>query len=313
MRLALALLTTLLIVASAGSAMARTAPASALSGSRDELTQALAEPSGVEYEILVVQGMAEADRTAHLDRLLAEQGWPEPQTLLLVVYPEANHDIRFAMGAGFRRARVTVEEMLDYLHRYYFPAVRQGDPSGGLASLIRAVNRRMDPVREPLAWLSVTSADPAGQGSIYHREPELPSHRTEQWETKSLEEAREYLGHGVALPPELDGRPMLLYRTYDEAGRLVVTGLSEPETGFWARYRPAGDHRVTAVHDGTPEIERSALGGRPALIVTVRDPGGEKGIVEVWLEEGCWAYEIRGYLHERERVLSLAASMESEP
>ncbi len=114
-----------------------------LPGDVDALTRTLQMRSPVRYEILVVKNQKVADKTGYLDRVLAERDWPEPNMLVLVVFPESNFDIRFAMGADFGARDVSVEEMLNLVRTVYFPKVREGDPAAGLAFLVERVNRRM--------------------------------------------------------------------------------------------------------------------------------------------------------------------------
>lgn len=49
------------------------------------------------------------------------------------------------MGANFRQQNVTIEEMLGFLRKSYFPHSQKGDVAGGLSRLIRTVNDRMNP------------------------------------------------------------------------------------------------------------------------------------------------------------------------
>lgn len=116
-----------------------------ISGKVDEAKAALAEPSAVRYKILVATDSLPEDRTAYLDRVLEQWGWPEPDELLILLFAEGNYDIRFAMGADFVRQGVTVEEMLGFVRNTYLPELRKSDPSRALAGLVRAVNKRTAP------------------------------------------------------------------------------------------------------------------------------------------------------------------------
>ncbi|HYF79155.1 MAG TPA: hypothetical protein VD973_18665 [Symbiobacteriaceae bacterium] len=116
-----------------------------ISGAVDEAKAALAEPSAVKYKILVVTDSLPEDRTAYLDRVLEQWGWPEPDELLLLLFTEGNYDIRFAMGADFTGQGVTVEEMLGFVRNTYLAELRKSDPSKALAAFVRTVNQRMMP------------------------------------------------------------------------------------------------------------------------------------------------------------------------
>ncbi|MDF2630131.1 MAG: hypothetical protein K0R39_3962 [Symbiobacteriaceae bacterium] len=112
-------------------------------GDQAALQAALAEKSAVRYEIVVADDTGGRDQDAYLDWLTAQKKWPEASSLVLVVYAKENYDLRFAMGATFFEKKVTVDEMLTLMRSSYFPKGSKGDPAGGLAELIRAVNQRL--------------------------------------------------------------------------------------------------------------------------------------------------------------------------
>ncbi|HWI63982.1 MAG TPA: hypothetical protein VNT75_19270 [Symbiobacteriaceae bacterium] len=114
-----------------------------IAGTAAEVQAAMAEPSAVKYKVLVVTDSLPEDRTAYLDRVLADWGWPASNELLLVVFTQGNNDVRFAMGADFWKKGVKVEEMVDYIHNTYVPELRKGDPGKALAAFMRVVNKRM--------------------------------------------------------------------------------------------------------------------------------------------------------------------------
>lgn len=114
-----------------------------LPGKMDLLQRALAEPAALTYQIEVIREGGIADKTAYLDQFLGTKNWPEPNMLVLLVFADNGHDIRFAMGANMSAAKVSVDEMLSLVRSLYLPAARQGDPADGLAQLIQAVNKRM--------------------------------------------------------------------------------------------------------------------------------------------------------------------------
>lgn len=116
--------------------------AATLPGNQADLASALKGPSPVAYKLLVVDE-SPADRTAYLDEVLAKWEWPAANELLLVLFPKANYDLRFALGADFRQNGVTVEEMLTLVRSEYFARSQKGDVYGGLAALAQAVNKRM--------------------------------------------------------------------------------------------------------------------------------------------------------------------------
>ncbi|HYF78160.1 MAG TPA: hypothetical protein VD973_13550 [Symbiobacteriaceae bacterium] len=116
--------------------------AATLPGNQTDLAAALKGPSPVSYKLLVIDENP-ADRTAYLDEVLAQWGWPAPSELLLVIYPKANYDLRFALGADFRENGVSVDEMLSLVRSEYFARSQKGDVYGGLAALAQAVNKRM--------------------------------------------------------------------------------------------------------------------------------------------------------------------------
>ncbi|MGE5674389.1 MAG: TPM domain-containing protein [Mycobacterium leprae] len=114
-----------------------------LPGDQADLQKALQESSKVKYQVLVIDTTDGEPQEAYLDRLLEKWGWPQADTLQLVIYTKANYDMYFAMGANFQAQKVSIQEMLDLLHNTYVPEVRKGDPSHALAQFIRAINQRM--------------------------------------------------------------------------------------------------------------------------------------------------------------------------
>lgn len=115
----------------------------ALPGDSEALEQALQAESPVNYKVLVIDGTEGEDRTDYLDRVAESWGEPARDTLLLVIYAEGNHDMRFYMGALFREQNVSVDEMLQVVRTHYLTKARVGDAAGGLADLIAVVNDRI--------------------------------------------------------------------------------------------------------------------------------------------------------------------------
>lgn len=103
------------------------------------MKQALAESQAVSYRIMVVGDTDGGDRTAYLDQLIEKQGRPGQNELLIVIFAKANYDIRFAMGTGFN-GKLAVADILAIVRNEYLPEARKGDPSAGIAKLVRAVN-----------------------------------------------------------------------------------------------------------------------------------------------------------------------------
>lgn len=115
----------------------------ALPGSAEQLKAALAEKSSVKFEIRLVKDTGVKSVSDAFEAELAQVGNPGADTLLLFIYPSANHDIRFAMGGNFARQKFTVDEMLGLVRTHYLPEARKQNPAGGLAELIRRINQRM--------------------------------------------------------------------------------------------------------------------------------------------------------------------------
>lgn len=114
-----------------------------LPGDAKGLEDALKMESPVKYKILVVDTVYEEDPTAYLDRVAEKWGVPAADTLYLVIYTQQNYNLRFYMGANFRTAGVTVDEMLKITRETYFTQNRQGNPTEGLVELINFINKRM--------------------------------------------------------------------------------------------------------------------------------------------------------------------------
>lgn len=114
-----------------------------IAGGMAALQAAYAEPSPLTYRIAIADAPQGADKTAYLDEMLGDKGYPGKNEVLLLVFPEDNYDIRFAMGALLFEKKVSVQSMLDMVRNQYLTKARQGDPAGGLADLIRAVNKQV--------------------------------------------------------------------------------------------------------------------------------------------------------------------------
>lgn len=97
------------------------------------------------FTVLTITGAQNEDRTALLVQILAQWGWPGPGEVLLIRFPDANHDIRFALGPGFSQKGLTVDAMLQLIRSQYLPTAKQGDPEGALQSLMESISRQYDP------------------------------------------------------------------------------------------------------------------------------------------------------------------------
>jgi uncharacterized membrane protein YgcG len=115
----------------------------ALPGDAKALEAALAAKSPVAYKILVIDSTEGEDKTAYLDRVAEKWGLPKADQLYLIIYTGSNYDIRFYMGANFRKNGVTVDEMLKLVRAQYLANSQKGLVADGLAKLIEAVNQRM--------------------------------------------------------------------------------------------------------------------------------------------------------------------------
>lgn len=128
-----------------GGKSSESAPVAAptLPGDVAALKAALGEQTPLHYKIVVADTPGGSDKTAYLDLMLGDKGYPGNNELLLVIFPNDNHDIRFAMGAFLFEKKVSVESMLAMVRSHYLPRASTGDPSGGLADLIRAINQQV--------------------------------------------------------------------------------------------------------------------------------------------------------------------------
>ena len=114
-----------------------------LPGDLEALKEALRVESPITYTIIIARDAPrEMDKTDYLDQMLAEQGYPGKNEILLVLFPADNYNIRFAMGALVFDRKISLQQMLEMVQNQYLPRSRQGDPAGGLAALINAINER---------------------------------------------------------------------------------------------------------------------------------------------------------------------------
>lgn len=115
-----------------------------IAGEMAILRAAMGEPSPLTYKISIADAPKGADKNAYLDQMLASMGgYPGKNEVLLLLFPEDNYDIRFAMGSFLFEKKVSVESMLNMVRSHYLTKARTGDPAGGLADLIRAANQQV--------------------------------------------------------------------------------------------------------------------------------------------------------------------------
>lgn len=114
-----------------------------LPGDKEALRSALKAETPITYTIVIADAPREMDKTAYLDQMLAEQGYPGKNEILLVLFPADNYNIRFAMGALVFDRKISLQQMLEMVQSQYLTRSRRGDPAGGLADLINAINEKV--------------------------------------------------------------------------------------------------------------------------------------------------------------------------
>lgn len=120
-----------------------TAQAPKLPGDMESLQAALAEPTPVTYSISVVHLPEGMNKDDYLDQMLEAKGYPGSNEILLMVFPGDNYNIRFVLGSMLFEKKISLESMLRMVQSQYLGKSRAGDPAGGLADLIRAVNQQL--------------------------------------------------------------------------------------------------------------------------------------------------------------------------
>lgn len=332
-------------LAATATAEGKQAGPGALAGSQAALKEALSAPTAVRYQILVFDELVE-DRTAFLDKYLADNGWPESNTLLLLVFPRHNHDIRFAMGTGLTQAGMTLEEMLGIVRQLYFAVVAKGDPARAMVELIEAVNRRMAPVgstlprepvkerpvqkpepkplpparppvkaksdvlaRDPFAFLTIKVGGHTGSSVSFDRDPTVGT--TTVQTTRDVAFARRFAGHDLVLPPHIEGKELYLVKETGTNGEVLLLAVNVPEAEFWARYRPAGDHmlKISLSADLTVTTEPHLVGGRPARLLRLDSEPYGKHYAQLYVVEGNWVYEFHETAARGDNLLELAGQM----
>lgn len=119
--------------------------APALPGNQAELKAALAEASPITYKVEIIDVEPTPDLPTYFDTWLEQGHTPTGNTLLLAVFSHSNYDIRFALGPEVTAKKLSVDDLLAAVRAEYLPATRDGDPSMGIARLVRAINRKLTP------------------------------------------------------------------------------------------------------------------------------------------------------------------------
>lgn len=104
---------------------------------------ALSEASPIAYRVIVAGDLGGVSKDQYLDQVVQAHGKLQGGELILVVYARDNYDVRFELGPLFRQRNVTAADILGLVRSVYQPKSRAGDPDGGLAALIRAINQRL--------------------------------------------------------------------------------------------------------------------------------------------------------------------------
>jgi hypothetical protein len=111
-------------------------PSGAVPGDTKALEVALSAPSHLRYQIEVVTEPVD-DPTKYLDDRMAKSP-PGPNELLFLLFATKNYDIRFGMGA--MDPPLSADAVYAQVKATYLP--KKGDPAGGLAALITALNQQ---------------------------------------------------------------------------------------------------------------------------------------------------------------------------
>ena len=142
----------------------------------------------------------------------------------------------------------------------------------------------------------------------FEREPQIGSLTI--LDITTLKEARAFLGVEGPLPTAIEGTAMIAYTEIGKDGKLIMAGLSQPYDGFWARYRPNGDHQtqINYSNDWQVTSEQVTIGGFPGLQITAKGTKGNT-TVELWLLNGNWVYELRCDRGDLARLVKIVESM----
>jgi|GEM_PF-6829304 len=127
--------------------------------------------------------------------------------------------------------------------------------------------------------------------------------------TRSLDEVRRLVGTAVLLPTEDPTDDLMLFRKLDAEGRLTYAYIEiygwipsadphGPRGWYEAYYWPGGRLAETDLVFGTNwevETEEREVGGRPARLITGRNPVTDEFHAELWLYEGDWLYKLKSH------------------
>lgn len=100
--------------------------------------------SPITYSIVVANVPKGTDINRYLDQMLDDRGYPAMDEVLLVIFPNDNYNIRFAMGGMLFDKKISLQAMLEMVQNQYLTKARNGDPSRGLADLIIAINQQVE-------------------------------------------------------------------------------------------------------------------------------------------------------------------------
>lgn len=116
-----------------------TAPSSGtIPGDSKALEAALSAPTTLGYKIEIVNEQV-ADPAKYLDDRLAK-GAPGANELLFLLFAGNNWNLHF--GLGPMNPPMSPAELYAQVKSYYQPKAKAGDPAGGMADLINALNHR---------------------------------------------------------------------------------------------------------------------------------------------------------------------------
>jgi hypothetical protein len=248
-------------------------------------SQAVQLESGpVHFTVLTVKGAGAEDRTAFLDQILQAWGWPAKGTILLVLFPDANHDIRFAMGPGFRQNGLTVDEMLTIIRTQYLPMAHKGDPDGALAALMQTVSQRM----------GATAADPRLANAVTKSWTLLLQNDVKALAAMASDKMTGEPGVVIA-PMDLElANPAIAGAALTEALGAMLKG-SKPEV---VAYRGM-ESQILLMVKGLNPVEITPTGGRPVRITDLvqiafdRSADGSLKLLYVATDNGTFAEQIK--------------------
>jgi len=143
----------------------------------------------------------------------------------------------------------------------------------------------------------------------FEREPQVGT--MDIIHTTSLAEARAFIGVEGPLPMLIEGTAMLAYTEVGKQGELLLAGISQPDIGFWARYRPKADHQTQINYSSDWQVtsEQVEISGFPGLEITAKAAKGNT-TYELWLLNGNWVYELRSDRGDLATLKKIVQSMQ---